>query len=241
MALIACGGSAPLQAQETGPVREYFVCNFNDGAGFPELMEATDYFVSQLDATAGLERRPTFLWTPIRANTSADFMWFANFSNLNAFGAQMDAFAASGVGQDVQSRFDAVASCQSGMTTISQIYDGGNMPQDADTAALESYACTLQPGKSMGDLQTVISTWHDHVQGLGTVDDAVVYLEVPLFARTSYTHFIFAAHANFSALSSNFTEVTTAPGWDAVQAQLAEVQDCESGIWSGQRIITPEG
>ena len=241
LAMIACGGSTPLQAAETGPVREYFVCNFTNGAGMPELMEATDYFVSQLDATPSLERRPTFLWAPVRANTSADFMWFTSYPNLNALGAQMDAFFDTGVGPDVQARFDAISSCESGTSTIEQIFEGDDMPATVDTAALEVYACTLNPGKSWSDLDAAISTWHDHVKALGTVEDAQVYLERPLLANTPFTHIVFGVHPTFSALSSNLTDVFTSPGWDAVTAALAEVQDCESGIWSGQQIISPAG
>ncbi|TNF80535.1 MAG: hypothetical protein EP301_13045 [Gammaproteobacteria bacterium] len=240
-AMIACGGSTPLQAAETGPVREYFVCNFTNGAGLPELMEATDYFVSQLDATPSLERLPTYLWTPVRANTSADFMWFASFPNLNAFGDQMDAYLETGVGPDVQSRFDAISSCESGMSTIQQIYDGDEAATTNETSALEAYACKLNPGKSMDDLNAAIGTWHDHVKALGTVEDADVYMEVPLLASTPYTHFIFGVHPTFRAMSSNLTDVLTSQGWDAVAAQLNDVQDCESGLWSGQQIIGPGG
>ena len=82
----------PLQAD----VREAIVCTLNDGKGIDDVMDARDFYLKQAKI-ANLETPPAFLWTPWKAFTDIDLVWFNVHEDFAAFAKQADAGAVSGL------------------------------------------------------------------------------------------------------------------------------------------------
>ena len=82
-------------AAETGPVREFYACNYQEGKGFDDLMSVRDLLVEEIAkiGSADLSNTVTFLWTPYKTATDWDFLWFNLHENMNAMGRALDAYA----------------------------------------------------------------------------------------------------------------------------------------------------
>ena len=230
---------------ETGPVREFYVCNFNEGKGLADLMSVRDFLVKQIDqiGSEDLSAMESFVWVPYMSSTAADYMWFNMSENLNAWGRAVDAFNNSDEGAAVGQRSSEVSHCVgAGLVTHEQIYDGGEAinPPEGASALLETFACELEDGKTLADARAAVEYWQGVIKGLGTHTSYVAYMQTPLVNESPYDLFYFAVHNNATDYAARQTAVLTSKDGAEANRRFAEVQRCAAGLYWGTPIITPD-
>jgi hypothetical protein len=94
--LAIAGFNALADAHEPPPpaVLESFLCNYVDGKDRGDLDSATEYYMRQAEK-AEISTPSAYLWTKVKGAGPAQLIWHNVYENLAAFGAQMDAEAAS--------------------------------------------------------------------------------------------------------------------------------------------------
>jgi len=237
--------SGTVTAAETSPVREFYVCNFNEGKGILDLMSARDVLVGQIEkiGSEDLSAMASFVWMPYMSNTAADFMWWNMNANLNAWGRAADAFNNSDEGAAAGQAFGEVAQCVgAGLVAHDEIYDGGeeiSVPEGG-SALLETFACELRDGKTLADAREAVEYWQGVIKGLGTHTSYRAYMHTPLVNESPYDLFYFAVHNNATDYAARQTAYLTSKGGAEAGRRFGEVQRCAAGLYWGSPIITPD-
>lgn len=237
--------SCTANAAETGPVREFYACTFNEGKGMSDLESARDFLVEQIDkiGSPDLSAGVSFVWTPYKANTQADFLWFDMSANLSALGRAADAYNNSEEGKAAEARFGEISNCgAAGIVNHEQIYDGGEdiSPPEDGAALLEFFSCKLNPGKTLADARAAVDVWHAAIEGLGTHTSYDAYMWTPLVATTDYDLSYFAVHNNMTDYTARQTAYITSDAGAKADAGFGEVHHCDAALWWGHPFITAE-
>jgi hypothetical protein len=225
------------RAAETQTVREVFVCSYVNGAGMTELLAARDALI-ELNTQLGLEDQLAFVWTPYKANVDFDLLWFANHENLNAFGKVADAYNSAEGTAALEAAFDDVVDCYSALYFQEQIYDGGEL-EITQPPILESFRCTFNAGKGLADLPDAIAYWKQTLDDLGTHKSYAAYMNTPFIANTPVDVGFFAVHPNVQAFAQTATAYQNSDGGAEADRRFDEIQNCETSLWNGQRVIPP--
>lgn len=243
--LAACSGTEPPaepSAESSAPtLRELYACNFLDGKGMSDLEDARDFLVEQIAqiGSADLDNMESFLWTPYKARTEYDFLWFNQYESIAAFGRAETALANRAAA--VNAKFGEVVSCNSSLSMRQQIYDGGADVVTGDRALLETYACTLNPGKNMDDVTAAIDHWRGVVSGIDGFKNYDAYMATPYIANTPIDLFYLGVHDDVSDFAAHTTAYLDSAGAAEADRRFAEVHDCESGLWWGRIMIGSAG
>jgi len=241
--VVGCGATVQVasSAAETGLVRQVFACDFVNGAGMEELLAARDNMVAKIPQI-GVKAVDGFLWTPFKGNFSYDVLWFDNFENLNHWGADSVAWAASPVGAEVDAVFNEVIDCGSGLSVRENIYEGGeSLPTGGNGRALiSSSACKLQDGKNINDVRAAIATLKSTLDGLGTHKSFVAYMTTPLTNSSDNDLYFYGVHPDASTYAARTTAIRTSEAGQRMGAQFREALDCQASLWWGQQIVTGE-
>jgi len=240
--LVACSGTEPPSESSAessaATLRELYACNFVAGKGMSDLDDARDFLVAQiaLIGSADLNNMVSFLWTPYKARTEYDFLWFNQYESIAAFGRAETALAARA--DAVNAKFGAVVACDSSLSTREQIYDGGGGDfVTGNQALLETYACTLNPGKNMDDVAAAVDHWHGVISGINGFENYDAYMATPYIANTPVDLFYLGVHNNVTDFAAHTTAYLDSPGAAEADRRLAEVHDCESSLWWGRIMI----
>lgn len=225
-------------AAETQTVREVFVCSYVNGAGMSELMSARDSLV-KLNADLGIEDQLAFVWTPYKANVDFDLLWFANHENLNAFGKVADAYNSAEGTAALEAAFGDVVDCSSALYFQEQIYDGGELEVTQPPAIIESFRCTFNDGKGLGDLPDALAYWKQTLDELGTHKSYVAYMATPFIANTPVDVGFYAVHPSVQAFAQTTTAYQNSDRSAEADRRFDEIQNCETSLWFGQRVIPP--
>ena len=116
-----------------------------------DVMSARDFYVKQA-AKAGIEPPTSFVWTPYKANTAIDVLWFANYESMDEFAAHADRGMISPEMLAVQPRFDTVVKCTSFFGTRDLIFQGSEPAMVDPPAIISSKACKLNQAAENADL-----------------------------------------------------------------------------------------
>ena len=234
--LVAALVAFPAFADETRAVAEIYACDFVEGKGWSDLEEAAEFYNAQLKKLgSGLEEIGSFAWEPYRGDVPFDFLWSTNSPNLNEMGRMSLIYDASKEGQAADAKFATVATCRSGVMFQEQIFEA-DPPDLTNGYLIESYVCTINPGKDMADVREAIKGWHAYVTKTGL--DNPVWMRTPLIGSVPWDMSYFVVHKDIADFASGTTDYLTSEGAEANQAALDAVQTCNSALWRGQR-MTP--
>lgn len=235
--IVALAATPGFAEDETPAVAEVFACSYVDGKGWSDVEQAAKVYNAGLKKLGGgLEEMRSFAWRPYRGNVSFDFLWSTNSANLNEMARQSMAYNASPESGVSGALFDAVADCQTGIAFQEVIFEAKTQPDLSNGYLIESYVCSINPGKDMGDVRKAIKTWHAYSTKIGTVGPVIMRtLQVGNFPfDMSY----FVVHKDLAAYAASSTKYLTSKGADSTQAALDKVQSCKSTLWRGQQ-MTP--
>jgi len=234
LALVAPPGFAD---DETPAVAEVFACTFVDGKNWSDVERAAKSYNAGLKKVGnGLEEIRSFAWIPYRGNVSFDFLWSRNNPNLNEMARTSMLFQASEEGQISGALFNAVVDCDSGIAFQEQIFEPKEQSDLSDGYIVESYVCSINPGKDMGDIRKAIKKWHAYVTEIG--NDVPVFMRTLQIGNFPFDLAYFVVHKDLAAYASSTTNYLTSKGAEATQAALDAVQSCKATLWRGQQ-ITP--
>ena len=122
---------------------------------------------------------------------------------------------------------------------LEQIYDAPDFPADnTATTMLESFRCTLQPGKSLADVRIALEPWKAHAAAVDLPLD--VYMRTPLVSGSDIDHSYFVVHENAAAYGANMSAWVTHPDTAGIDAMLDEVQDCTNALWLSEPAFQPD-
>ncbi|MCZ6659529.1 MAG: hypothetical protein O7C67_19765 [Gammaproteobacteria bacterium] len=230
-------------AAETGPVREFYACNYQEGKGLDDLMAVRDLLVEEIAkiGSADLSNQVTFLWTPFKATTDWDFLWFDMHENLNAMGRASDAYENSEAPAVLGPRFAEVLECpSSGIVTHEQIFEAAEEFVGDGPALVESFACTFHPGKGVADAREAVEFWQKTIDDLGIYKSYSAFMQIPLVSGTGADLYYFAVHANMTDYAARTSAYRTSAAGMEADSRFDDVQRCNSSLWLGQIIINPD-
>jgi hypothetical protein len=234
LALVAPPGFAD---EETPAVAEVFACTYLDGKNWSDVERAAKSYNAGLKKVGnGLEEIRSFAWFPYRGNVQFDFLWSTNNPNLNEMARTSMLFQASEEGQISGALFDAVVDCDSGIAFQEQILEAKEQLDLSDGYIIESYVCSIKPGKDMGDIRKAIKKWHAYVTKIG--NDGPVVMRTLQIGNFPFDLSYFIVHKDLAAYASSSTNYLTSKGAEATQAALDAVQTCKGTLWRGQQ-MTP--
>lgn len=234
LALVAPPVSAD---EETTAVAELFACTYVDGKGWSDLEAAAKVYAAGLKELGdGFEELRSFAWIPYRGNVAFDFLWSTNSENLNEMARRSMAYEASKQSEVSGALFGSVADCETAIAFQEVILEAKTQADLSNGYIIESYICSINPGKDMGDIRKAIKTWHAYSTKIGTPGPVIMRtLQVGNFPfDLSY----FVVHQDLAAYAANTTKYLTGKGIEATQAALDKVQSCTSTLWRGQQ-MTP--
>jgi hypothetical protein len=229
------------RAAETGPVAEVWGCTFKEGSDMTDIDSATEYYksvIARLNDPA-LNAMEAYIWTPFRAQTDVDSVWFSIHANLNAFGAVSDLLSGED-GQAVQARYFEHADCGASLMELTPIYSAETVEFTRPTI-IEAFRCSLNPGKTMADVQPVVEEWRAWIEGQGGWDNYMAFMMTPIAAATPFDLYYFGVHENASAYAARTTETITSDTGSAINAKFGEVHRCEATTWIGRNVIEASG
>ncbi len=237
--VIAMICSLAANAADTGPVREFYACKFQDGKGMDDLMAIRDVIAEEVENSndADLSSQVSFLWTPVKTNGQRDFVWFDMHASLNAMGRAAKAFENSNAGAKVSELAAETVQCAAGIVTHDTIYQGSEQPSGEGPVLVESYICELHPGKTVADAQMVVESWRRVIDDLNGYDSLVAYMQTPVVSQSSADLYYFLVHADLAEYAARTSNYRTSKSGMEVDSRFNEVHRCESSLWAGEVVV----
>ena len=229
------------RAGDTGQVSEIFACDFNEGKTWADFERVNTRFGEILKEIGGAAADfRAFVWRPFRGNQDLTYLWAGYFENYRVLGEHWQAIRESGREDEINALWGELETCQSGLTTAELIYDSPEIPADdaKGPAVLESFRCTLQPGKTLEDVNDAVAKWQTHVNDVGLPFD--VYMRTPIVSGSSFSHSYFVVHRDLSDYGANISEWRTHPNTPEIDAMLNEVQSCRNALWESWQAYSPD-
>jgi len=223
------------------PVVELFGCNFLEGKGMADLDKVIAVYKSALPKinSPELQKMGSNIWVPYRGTMVYDFVWANHSMTLDEWGKASLAYDSSKEGQAADAAFFAVAKCPaSGVVTQEVLYRSEQPLQQDDEVLLESYACALNPGKSMADVDAAIAVWKP-VFARHATGASLVTRRVPVIAGGPTDLFYLAVWDDVAAFASATSSFMEDSGSSASNDALNAAHSCTGGLWKAHSIVAP--
>lgn len=227
--------------EAAGPtILENWSCTYKPGKDRDDLMATRDYMVRQA-AKAEMALADSYVWHSYKGGPDLDHIWFNVHDNLEAFAATSTAFGAAPEMSGVSDRFDAVADCQSNVSTVRAVFQGADVNEDDDsggTAFVASSACMLNGGVSEADIVDL----ENHIRGvLGSVDEysnATVFFASPMTNSPNGSDmYVFGVHESLNSYAAASRGFQSSPGRDSLVRHFNGMMDCSSAWWSSEQVV----
>ena len=239
--LIASITLTSLGAHAASPqVAQLFGCNFLEGKGMADLEKALDAYKAAVPKIKSpeLQKMGSNLWLPYRATTPYDFVWSDRNMTLEEWGKLSVAYDSSKEGQAADAVFSGVAKCSAaGLVTSEILFQTKQALQDDDDLLLESYGCTLKPGKTMADVDAALAVWKP-VFAKAATGASTVLRRIPLLPG-QYDLMYLAVWDDPAAYAKATSAFMADPGSSASDAALNAVEQCTGGLWKSRSIVRP--
>lgn len=219
-------------------IGETFACTYKDGKGFEDKMKARDYMVAQMDK-AGLKKVPAYHMTQTRGMAPVDTLWMDVHPTLEAYGANSDAWDASGIGPGVDARFAAVEDCTSGLSALRIIHQQEGSDDDSDGKSLVvTLACELLEGRGAQQIDDLTAHMGSVMKGMGADAPNFAYLRNPITSGRDFPDLFLSSV--FSDTSHWTRYVGQLFGTDAggrMRNHMGMVVDCNISMWKSQQVV----
>jgi hypothetical protein len=225
------------EAPPAPAVLEAFFCTYNPGKDRGDLDSATSFYKKQAEK-AGITPPPAYLWTHMKGTAPADIVWVAVHQNLVAFGAALDAEAASSEIAAVNERYDTVANCQPNLGVVTPVIAPDPESDYSEGATLATYACNFQPGSGPADLGDLTNHIAGVNAGMGDAGLAAAFQIVPLTSDAQGPDVVFVARAsNTEAWATNIATLNTTPAGQSMVRHFNAVVDCGMNLWTTEQVM----
>jgi len=228
-------------------VVEAFACNFVPGKSMADLNTATTFYMNQrskIDSPT-LQKMVSRIWTPDFGATPYDFVWFNSNMTFGEWGEMRQAFSDSPIGNDIQTKFDAVSQCsRSGVYAQEALFSNlEEKPIRGGRAVIESYLCDLHPGQSITDSDAAIRIWkpvfEDAVASTGA--SSFVARRTPIISGSGFDLSYFAVWKDTVAFAKSNEALRSSPGNAESSAAFETAHRCESTLFTSRTMVPPPG
>jgi len=181
-----------VQAAETTPLAEVFVCTLQPGKTMADVDAKILSWQKDFGSQPAFKDYFAAVWTPLRANTPRDLLWIGVTDNLNEWAA-----LAAGLCAASEAHFADVVACESALHFVSTLHEGLVIEPGDDDGIIESYSCTLRDGKTLADLAPAHDAYAKAVDALKRMDPKLAafqsYQFQPWLATTPFdTYYVTA-------------------------------------------------
>jgi hypothetical protein len=235
--------AATLMAAEPPPppaIGETFACTYKEGKDFDDKMKARDYMVAQMDK-AGLKKVPGYHLTQMKGMAPVDTLWMDVHPSFADFGANSDAWAASGIGAGVEARFDEVEDCTAGLSTLNVIHqqEGGD---DGDGTNLAiTLACKYLHGKGPQHLDGLVNHMGNVMAGMDADGPGFAYLRTPITGNQDFPDLFFGTvFDDMSHWTRYVGQLFNTDAGAQMRSHMDMVVDCNISLWRSQQVVTPD-
>jgi hypothetical protein len=219
---------------------EGYGCTYNSGKDRGDLDSATSFYEKQAKK-AGLTPPDAFLWTHVKGTAPVDFVWISVHESLMAYGANADAEAASSEIQDVNERYDTVATCQANLATATPVIAPDPEGDGPDGATIATYACKVRGG-SLAALPDLTNHVAEVNAGLGDASLDAAFQFLPLTGDPQGPDVILVAAAESTAKwTANLAALNTTPAGQSLIRHFNAVLDCGMNLWSSEQVMGGDG
>lgn len=234
-------------ATQASQVVQAFACTLNDGKSIDNVWALTDAYIanwSKLDQSD--EGAGAFLWTPFRGASDYDYIIGFTNSSLNDMVTGLASYYDSGVGAPLDAQFAETGDCISAIMMSDQIKNGtiGNTADRELDAVVELFACTIDKGSDMDDIEAAERYWRDQVADLGSeaTNKFEAYRWVPYRGGTGQADFLWVGnYPDFATWAEGETVYQGSKQGKAADARLEKVSTCTSSMWMGYWVVPPPG
>jgi len=218
-------------------VREVFVCHYLDGHNMSDVMSARDFYLKQAKK-AGIEPPMSFVWTPYKADTDIDVIWFSNYESMDAFAAQADVAMASPEMIAVQARFDSVVKCTSSLGMRELIYEGDEPAVADPPAIISSNACKLNHAAENADMGDLWGHVQDTLTGIDAYKQSIAYAFTPIITSpTSPDLYLYEVSDNVTSWAAKRAAFASSDASASLGRHFQKIMDCTNTLWIGERVI----
>ena len=239
-AVVLAAFSMAAVAAESVPVREFYACNLQPGKTMDDVMAIRDALQEVVEEAGDedLSNMVSFLWTPVKTNGDIDFLWFDMHADMNAMARAEAAFQAAGGPDAIGQMAAETADCGAGIVTHETIAQG-SVPFAADDgpALVQSFVCTLRPGKTLDDARGAVKNWQKVIADLGGYDNYAAYLQTPVISSSEADLYYFEVHQNLQDLAARFTAYGGSKAGQDADRRFNTVHRCNAALWNGQVIM----
>jgi hypothetical protein len=225
-------------AAEVGPVAEAFGCNLRGGKTMADFDAAVAGWQGAAKGIAALDSYGAATLVPIRANSPYDLLWLGVQPNLNAWAKAVQ--PGSEAERAALARLDEAVACESGLFLSAPLRDALAVEESDNEAVVETYACTLNDGKTMADLAAAHAAYAKAGDALSAIDPGLgAYNAVqwtPYLANVPYDVAYFVVFDDLDAWARSNTAFRGSPEGAASDAAFGQVIDCEAGLWRGTAV-----
>ena len=221
---------------------ETWGCTYNAGKGFDDVLKARDNMVKQAEK-AGIDLPASYMWSLNKGNIAYDTVWLNVHQNLGAFGANSDAWAASGLADDVLDRFYDVSTCGTGLANLYPIFqkEGYTPPEQDSTRVVATLGCTFKHGRGLDQMPDLSNHMSRTMASMG---DAAPELAVGLRPFTagppgSPDVILVSAYKNMTGWTNYVAQLFSTPAGETMRNHMNLILDCDVALWGSQTMVAP--
>lgn len=220
------------------PIVEVFGCTLREGRTMADFDRAATAWANQADKLPANASYFAAVLKPYFGATDYDVVWIGSNPNMDDWAKAGVAGMASASEQAAQAGFDAVVSCKTALFAETTLYEGlKDEPGDVD-AIVESFVCSLKPGKTLKDIDAkdAADIAASKALKLSTYSS---YRWSPLYDRAAVQVAYLIVNDDLDAFAKGFDVWMNSKEGQAANAAATSALSCDSALWLGHVLHQP--
>ena len=238
--LVSCATVAQAQVMET------FACTLKEGKNVQNVWDTVELVSAEYK-----KRMPPkdgfsmFLWFPERGSNQSDFIIGMNHRDLGDMAASMAGFYTTGIVETLGPRLADLSDCNSVVMDLNALKSGtyGNKEGDrVPDGMVETFACSLNLGKSLTDVSKASDYWLQQVSKISSpaLKGYEANIVTPIMGRVPGFDFGWiGVAANSETWARGTMDYRGSKEGRAADARFAALGQCQSNLWWGYWLIAP--
>lgn len=236
ISLTGLGAQADSHEPPPQGVLESFMCSYIDGKDRDDLDSAIQYHLKQAEK-AGIPPAPAYLWTKFKGTADADMIWHNTYESTAAFGAQMDAEAASSEMAAVNDRYLSVVDCTPMLGRVSAIHQQDET-NDGEDSFVVSYACRTHQAPN----PAAFSDLHRHINGelnaMGEVSPTGTFGIAPVTGDPTGPNAVYVnVFENVSHWAAFDAQLNGTESGQMLLRHFGSMMSCATNMWASEQVI----
>jgi len=220
------------------PIVEVFGCKLQAGKTMADFDRAAAAWAAQADKLPANASYFAAVLKPYRGATTYDVVWIGSNPSMDDWAKAGVAGMASPSETAALAGIEAVVSCGSGLFAETTLYDGlKEKPGDVD-AVIESFVCSVNPGKTMKDVDAYDAALISASKAL-KLSTYSQYRYSPLYDARDVQVAYLIVNDDLEAFAKGFDVWMNSREGQAANAIAASALSCDAALWLGHVIHQP--